>query len=93
MPPADQIQTLDSGHRVNKDPLDPANDFLAVELSLRILQLSVKILKDALDNNNNNSKLVLVPKRELGDTWRGVWREFRTLIPIRKDHPLNLMLY
>jgi len=23
----------------------------------------------------------------------GVWRELRTLIPIRKDHPLNLMLY
>jgi len=32
-----------------------------------------KVLKNALDNdnnNNNNSELVLVPKRELGDTWR-----------------------
>jgi len=61
MPAADQIQTLESGRRVDKDPLDPANDFLAIEPSLRILQLNVKVLKNALDSNNNNSKLVLVP--------------------------------
>jgi len=47
MPPADQVQRLDPGQWANEDPLNPANDFLAVGLSLQILQIFY-----ALENNN-----------------------------------------
>jgi len=47
MSPADQIQRLDPRQRADKDPLDPANDFLAAGPSLRILQLDVEGLSDA----------------------------------------------
>jgi len=47
LPPADQIQRLDPRQRADKDPLDPANDFLAAGPSLRILQLNVEGLSDA----------------------------------------------
>jgi len=44
MPPSDQFQRLDPGQRADKDPLNQANDFLDVGLSLRILQLNVESL-------------------------------------------------
>jgi len=47
MTPADQVQMLDPCQRADKDPLDPADDFLAVDPSLRILQLSVEGLSVA----------------------------------------------
>jgi len=62
MPPADQFQRLDPGQRPDKDPLNPASDFLAAGPSLQILQLNVEGLSAAkrtisynfysLDNNN-----------------------------------------
>jgi len=42
MPPADQIQRLDPGQQADKDPLDPADNFLGIEPSLQILQLNVE---------------------------------------------------
>jgi len=50
MPSADQIQWLDPGQRADKDPLDPATDFLAVGPSLRILQLNVEGLLAAKES-------------------------------------------
>ena len=47
MSPADQLQRLDRGQWEDKDPLDPANDILAIKPSLQILQLNVEGLSAA----------------------------------------------
>jgi len=47
MPLADRIQRLDPCQWANKDPINPAHNFLAIGLSLRILQLNVEGLSAA----------------------------------------------
>jgi len=69
MPAADQIQTLDSGRRADKDPLDPANDFLAIEPSLQILQLNVKSFKECTWQRQQQQQQFRVGPRPQKRTW------------------------